>query len=63
LKHGKSLFCVIVINNPWIELICINRLRTMNTMRASDELNEEQARQLSFDLERSYASFMAFLNK
>jgi ESCRT-I complex subunit VPS28 len=35
----------------------------MNTMRASDELNEEQARQLSFDLERSYASFMAFLNK
>ncbi|KAG6975506.1 hypothetical protein JG688_00002311 [Phytophthora aleatoria] len=38
-------------------------LRTMNAMRASDELDEEQARQLSFDLERAYSSFMAFLNK
>lgn len=38
-------------------------LRTMNSMRASDELDEDQARQLSFDLERSYSSFMAFLNK
>uniref|UniRef100_K3WYG6 Vacuolar protein sorting-associated protein 28 homolog n=1 Tax=Globisporangium ultimum (strain ATCC 200006 / CBS 805.95 / DAOM BR144) TaxID=431595 RepID=K3WYG6_GLOUD len=38
-------------------------LRTMNGMRASDELDEDQARQLSFDLERAYASFMAFLNK
>ncbi|KAF1318377.1 Vacuolar protein sorting-associated protein 28, partial [Globisporangium splendens] len=38
-------------------------LCTMNGMRASDELDEDQARQLSFDLERAYASFMAFLNK
>ncbi|KUF92825.1 Exocyst complex component 7 [Phytophthora nicotianae] len=38
-------------------------LRTMNSMRASEELDEEQARQLSFDLERAYSSFMAFLNK
>eukprot|EP00644_Phytophthora_capsici_P019766 jgi/Phyca11/537879/estExt2_fgenesh1_pg.C_PHYCAscaffold_6840001 len=38
-------------------------LRTMNAMRASEELDEEQARQLSFDLERAYSSFMAFLNK
>lgn len=38
-------------------------LRTMNGMRASDELDEDQARQLSFDLERAYSSFMAFLNK
>ncbi|CEG40120.1 nuclear lim factor interactor-interacting protein hyphal [Plasmopara halstedii] len=38
-------------------------LRTMNAMRASDELNEEQTRQLSYDLERAYSSFMAFLNK
>jgi hypothetical protein len=44
-------------------VVVYRRLRTLNTMRASDELNEEQARQLSFDLERSYASFMAFLNK
>uniref|UniRef100_H3G8M6 Vacuolar protein sorting-associated protein 28 homolog n=1 Tax=Phytophthora ramorum TaxID=164328 RepID=H3G8M6_PHYRM len=38
-------------------------LRTMNAMRASEELDEEQTRQLSFDLERAYSSFMAFLNK
>ncbi|CAI5718349.1 unnamed protein product [Peronospora destructor] len=38
-------------------------LYTMNAMRASEELDEEQARQLSFDLERAYSSFMAFLNK
>jgi ESCRT-I complex subunit VPS28 len=38
-------------------------LRTMNAMRAADELDDEQARQLSFDLERAYSSFMAFLNK
>ncbi|CAI5735185.1 unnamed protein product [Peronospora farinosa] len=38
-------------------------LCTMNAMRASEELDEEQARQLSFDLERAYSSFMAFLNK
>ncbi|KAJ0402252.1 hypothetical protein P43SY_008244 [Pythium insidiosum] len=38
-------------------------LRTLNTMRASDEIDDDQARQLSFDLERAYSSFMAFLNK
>ncbi|DAZ92921.1 TPA: hypothetical protein N0F65_011497, partial [Lagenidium giganteum] len=38
-------------------------LRVLNAMRASDELDEDQARQLSFDLDRSYSSFMAFLNK
>ncbi|CAH0480636.1 unnamed protein product [Peronospora belbahrii] len=38
-------------------------LCVMNTMRASEELDDEQARQLSFDLERAYSSFMAFLNK
>ncbi|KAE8878089.1 hypothetical protein PF005_g3512 [Phytophthora fragariae] len=38
-------------------------LCTMNSMRASEELDEEQTRQLSFDLERAYSSFMAFLNK
>lgn len=37
-------------------------LRTLNGLRASDELDEEQTRQLSFDLERAYSSFMAFLN-
>ncbi|GLE05178.1 hypothetical protein PINS_up014166 [Pythium insidiosum] len=38
-------------------------LRTLNSLRASDELDDDQARQLSFDLERAYSSFMAFLNK
>ncbi|TYZ57327.1 hypothetical protein PybrP1_002919 [[Pythium] brassicae (nom. inval.)] len=38
-------------------------LRTLNGLRASDELDDDQARQLSFDLERAYSSFMAFLNK
>jgi ESCRT-I complex subunit VPS28 len=38
-------------------------LRTLNTMRASDEIDEDQARQLSYDLERAYTSFIAFLNK
>ena len=38
-------------------------LRKLNAMRASDELDEDQARQLSFDVERCYSSFMGFLNK
>lgn len=38
-------------------------LRTLNTMRASDELDDEQVRQLSYDLDRAYASFISFLNK
>eukprot|EP01101_Sappina_pedata_P001708 TRINITY_DN11788_c0_g1_i1.p1 TRINITY_DN11788_c0_g1~~TRINITY_DN11788_c0_g1_i1.p1 ORF type:complete len:221 (+),score=56.12 TRINITY_DN11788_c0_g1_i1:1-663(+) len=32
-------------------------LEEFSKMRASDELNEEQARQLSFDLDSSYAAF------
>lgn len=38
-------------------------VRTMNTMRASDELTDDQIRQLSYILERSYASFISFLNQ
>lgn len=38
-------------------------LRSLNSMRASDELDEDQARQLSFELEQSYTSFMSFLNQ
>eukprot|EP01111_Echinosteliopsis_oligospora_P003474 TRINITY_DN1547_c0_g1_i1.p1 TRINITY_DN1547_c0_g1~~TRINITY_DN1547_c0_g1_i1.p1 ORF type:complete len:285 (-),score=84.03 TRINITY_DN1547_c0_g1_i1:10-864(-) len=34
-----------------------NWLITMNSMKASDELNEEQVRQLLFDLESSYNAF------
>lgn len=36
-------------------------MRRMNNMKASDELDEEQVRQLLFDLENSYNSFMRFL--
>lgn len=39
------------------------RLRKLNAMRASEELDEDQARQLSFELEQAYTSFMTFLNK
>ncbi|ETV81813.1 hypothetical protein H257_05384 [Aphanomyces astaci] len=38
-------------------------LRVLNAMRASDELDEDQTRQLSFDLEQAYTGFMSFLNK
>ncbi|KDO31768.1 hypothetical protein SPRG_03688 [Saprolegnia parasitica CBS 223.65] len=37
-------------------------LRVLNAMRASDELDDDQIRQMSFDLERAYTGFMAFLN-
>lgn len=36
-------------------------LRTLNSMRAIDELDEDQARQLVFDLERCYEAFMSKL--
>ncbi|CAK4071361.1 unnamed protein product [Aphanomyces euteiches] len=38
-------------------------LRVLNAMRASDELDDDQTRQMSFDLERAYTGFMSFLNK
>ncbi len=37
-------------------------LRILNAMRASDELDDEQSRQLSFDIEKTYTGFMSFLN-
>ena len=33
-------------------------LMLLNSMRAADELSDEQLRQLSFDLETSYTEFM-----
>ena len=37
-------------------------LNKMGDMRASDELSEEDARQLIFDLEKSYGGFHSFLS-
>lgn len=37
------------------------RLHTMSEMRASDELSEEQVRQMLFDLEQSYTAFNRLL--
>lgn len=34
----------------------------LNGMKASEELDEEQARQLSFDLDQAYASFKRFIS-
>jgi ESCRT-I complex subunit VPS28 len=38
-------------------------LISLNSMRASDEINEEQVRQLSFDMENSYNAFYRSLSK
>jgi len=40
-----------------------NWLIILNKMKASDELNEEQVRQIMFDLETSYNAFHNFLSK
>lgn len=37
-------------------------LQKLNNMRASDEISEDDSRQLSFDLESSYNSFHSFLS-
>jgi ESCRT-I complex subunit VPS28 len=39
----------------------IYRLILLNGMKASDELNEEQLRQLMFDIEHAYAEFFRSL--
>lgn len=39
----------------------LHRLVTLNGMRASEELSEEQARQLTFDLDNAYGEFHRFL--
>ena len=36
-------------------------LVTLNSMRAADELSEEQARQLLHDLDTSYSAFFRYL--
>jgi ESCRT-I complex subunit VPS28 len=38
-----------------------DRLILLNGMKASDELNEEQLRQLMFDIEHAYAEFFRSL--
>ncbi|EED21421.1 vacuolar protein sorting-associated protein Vps28, putative [Talaromyces stipitatus ATCC 10500] len=40
----------------------IQWLITLNQMRATEELSEEQARELSFDIEQAYQGFKATLN-
>ena len=40
-----------------------NWLKTLNAMRASDVIDEEQARQLMFELDNSYSSFLRTLKK
>lgn len=40
-----------------------NWLTTLNSMQASDELTEQQVRQLLFDLESAYAAFNNLLHK
>jgi ESCRT-I complex subunit VPS28 len=37
--------------------ILINWLSTLNSMKADDDLDESQTRQLSFDLDRAYNKF------
>ena len=37
------------------------RLVTLNTMKASDELDEDQARELAHQLERAYSAFHSSL--
>ncbi len=38
------------------------RIRQMHGMRAVDELNEDQVREMAFDLESAYNSLHAFLS-
>jgi ESCRT-I complex subunit VPS28 len=40
-----------------------NWLKTLNAMRAYDRIDDEQARQLLFDLDESYSSFLRFVNE
>ncbi len=40
----------------------IQWLITLNQMRATDDLTEDQARELAFDLEQAYHGFKATLN-
>jgi len=39
------------------------RLVVLNGMRASDELSEDQTRQLLFDLESAHAAFYRYLSE
>ena len=41
----------------------MNWLAKLNTMRASDEVKEEDARQMSFDLEQAFLAFQRFLEQ
>ena len=40
----------------------IHWLITLNQMRATEELNEDQARELAFEIEQAYQGFKATLN-
>ncbi len=41
----------------------MHRLTTLEDMRASDELTDEQVRQMLFDLEQSYNAFNRLLQQ
>jgi len=53
---SASTRCLLVT----LSLMC-HRLILLNGMKASDELNEEQLRQLMFDIEHAYAEFFRSL--
>ncbi len=60
---GVSHNLVLGFDSFILPLLPPNRLAIMSTMKASDELNEEQVRQLLFDLETSYTAFHNSLTK
>lgn len=43
-------------------LLNIRRLIKLNSMKASEELNAEEKRQLEFDLESNYTAFRGWLD-
>ena len=56
--------CVLCVNGLFLFLFlfCV-RLIELNKMKASDELDDEQIRQMTFDLENAYADFVKSLQK
>jgi hypothetical protein len=43
-------------------LLLTRRLITLNSMKAADEITEEQSRQMLFDIENAYAEFFRSLS-
>ena len=58
----ESLSKISSLSPDWEGKVKIkNWLIQMNKMKASDELNEEQIRQMLFDLESSYTAYVLLL--